>query len=91
MLRPEVSAGCLFDALHDFLKANNNTTHVKEVRLIIYGGQKEMHQPIMEALHKKVKELQESGTLGFFKSCRSTYELFIVKFLSFKLRLTIIV
>ncbi|KAH3790018.1 hypothetical protein DPMN_168212, partial [Dreissena polymorpha] len=68
MLRPEVSAGCLFDALHDFLKAHNNTINVKEVRLIIYGGQQEMHKPIMEALHKKLKELHEGGTISLIRS-----------------------
>ena len=79
MLRPEVSAGCLFDALHDFLKAHNNTINVKEVRLIIYGGQQEMHKPIMEALHKTLKELHEGGTISLIRSCRLN-SAFLIRF-----------
>ncbi|XP_053407686.1 protein mono-ADP-ribosyltransferase PARP14-like [Mercenaria mercenaria] len=52
---PEAIAGCMFDAIDDFMKANRNPS-IKDIRLIVYKGQPTMFTPIMDKLHKKVQD-----------------------------------
>ncbi|KAH3790015.1 protein mono-ADP-ribosyltransferase PARP14-like [Dreissena polymorpha] len=69
-LKPESSASCLFEALESFIWSNI-TTSLREVRQIVFQGQSEMFQPIVDELKKQANvaaaDAQQSGAIGLLK------------------------
>jgi len=71
-MKPETVAQNLFDALDDFTLSAEHHIHLQEVRVIVFTGEMEKYQPVLDTFHQRAKVVDDEAksSVGALKKSR---------------------